>query len=412
MKRSPPKEDPARRALEYGDGILWLAPTWVPRPPSIGEPGGRLKLDRRDLYALGMKRGGICERWIASTVRADNPGAPEDEGLSYVVFESGGELKKILLKEMIELIGDDVLGKRAMRKYGGLKSFTKFFDYAGPLPFHLHQKDEHLRKYGKESKPEAYYFPPQLNSYEGRFPYTFFGLHPSTTKEEIIECLKKWDKGGDSILDFSKAYRIRPGTSWLVQAGILHAPGSLLTYEPQKASDVFAMFQPVVEGRFIPWDLAMKDVPEEHKHDLEYIVDLIDWELNTDPDFKKNHFIKHVPARDPEEMKEEGYYEKWIVYGVEDFSAKELTVYPKRSALIRDEEAYGMIVVQGRGRIGKFEAESPTMIRFGELTRDEFFVTREAAKEGVKIENTGNENLVILKNFGPGNPEAPGSLRK
>jgi len=151
----------------------------------------------------------------------------------------------------------------------------------------------------------------------------------------------------------------------------------------------------------------MKDIPEEHKNDLEYIVDLIDWELNTDPDFKKNHFLKHIPARDPEEMKEEGYYEKWIIYGFEGFSAKELVVYPKRSVVIRDAEAYGMIVVQGRGMLGRLEMESPTIIRFGELTRDEFFVTRDVAREGVRIENTGNEELVILKNFGPGNPEAP-----
>jgi len=38
-----------------------------------------------------------------------------------------------------------------------------------------------------------------------------------------------------------------------------------------------------------------------------------------------------------------------------DFSAKELVVYPKRSVVIRDAEAYGMIVVQGRGRLGKLE---------------------------------------------------------
>ncbi|MCD6342054.1 MAG: hypothetical protein J7L83_04315 [Thaumarchaeota archaeon] len=397
----------ARKALEIGNGILRLAPTWVPRPPSRGDPGKRLKLAPQDLYILGMKRGAICERWIASTTRADNPGAPEDEGLSYVFFEESGEIKRILLKTAIEILGDEYLGKSVMRKYGGLKAYTKFFDYAGPLPFHIHQKDEQLKELGKEGKPEAYYFPPQLNSYEGRFPYTFFGLDPSTTRQDIIECLKRWDQGDNGILDLSRAYRIRPGTSWIVQAGILHAPGSLLTYEPQKSSDVFAMFQSVVEGREIPWDLVVKDVPDRHKNDLDYLVDLIDWEVNIDPDFKKHHFLKHVPVKDPEEMKKEGYFEKWIVYGTDDFSAKELIVYPGKTAVIKDELAYGMILVQGRGEVGTYEAETPTMIRYGELTRDEFFVTIEAAKEGVKITNTGNENLVILKNFGPGNPEAP-----
>jgi hypothetical protein len=50
-------------ALERGEGILRLAPTWVPR--SFLMPGRRLKLATQDLYALGAHRGGIDERWFA-----------------------------------------------------------------------------------------------------------------------------------------------------------------------------------------------------------------------------------------------------------------------------------------------------------------------------------------------------------
>ncbi|MEM2914031.1 MAG: hypothetical protein QXH91_01325, partial [Candidatus Bathyarchaeia archaeon] len=78
---------------------------------------------------------------------------------------------------------------------------------------------------------------------------------------------------------------------------------------------------------------------------------------------------------------------------------------------IKDEAAYGLVVVQGRGTIGKFEVEAPTMIRYGELTHDELFVTVEAAKEKVEVINKSPcENLVILKHFGPGNPAAPKNL--
>ena len=49
-----------RDALTAGDGVVRLAPCWVPR--SFLMPGGRLKLDPRDLYALGAYRGGIYER--------------------------------------------------------------------------------------------------------------------------------------------------------------------------------------------------------------------------------------------------------------------------------------------------------------------------------------------------------------
>ena len=72
-----------REALKSGEGIVRLAPCWVPR--SFLMPGGRLKLDPRDLYALGAHRGGIDERWFSSTTKADNgPLTAQDEGLSYI----------------------------------------------------------------------------------------------------------------------------------------------------------------------------------------------------------------------------------------------------------------------------------------------------------------------------------------
>src|SRR5215213_8340386 len=70
-------------ALEQCGGLLRLAPCWVPR--SFLQPGKRLKLDPKDLYAFGLNRGGIDERWFASTTPAANDNRTEDEGLSYVV---------------------------------------------------------------------------------------------------------------------------------------------------------------------------------------------------------------------------------------------------------------------------------------------------------------------------------------
>ena len=97
------------QALQQGEGIVRLAPCWVPR--SFLMPGGRLKLHPSDLYALGAHRGGIDERWFSSTTQAANgPGTPEDEGLSYIAIGS----QKILLKEAIALAGDRFLGRDVM----------------------------------------------------------------------------------------------------------------------------------------------------------------------------------------------------------------------------------------------------------------------------------------------------------
>jgi hypothetical protein len=87
------------------------------------------------------------------------------------------------------------------------------------------------------------------------------GLEPGTTKQDVRRCLENWSKGDNGILNLSKAYRLQVGTGWQIDPGILHAPGSLVTYEPQVNSDVFGMFQSLVEGRVVPRDLLVKDVP-------------------------------------------------------------------------------------------------------------------------------------------------------
>lgn len=104
----------------------------------------------------------------------------------------------------------------------------------------------------------------------------------------------------------------------------------------------------------------------------------------------------------------DGGSEEWIVYGSEWFSAKKLTVHPGRTVTVKDPAAYGLICVQGYGRFGKFPIAAPTMIRFGQMTEDEFFVTVKAAEDGIQITNlSSTEPLVILKHFNPGHPEMP-----
>ena len=106
-------------------------------------------------------------------------------------------------------------------------------------------------------------------------------------------------------------------------------------------------------------------------------------------------------------MADAGYSEKWVTYACpQHYSAKELTVRPGRSVTIHDAAAYGMIVVQGWGRLGAHTVETPSLIRFGQMTQDELFVTAAAATQGVAITNlSDHEDLVMLKHFGPGNPE-------
>jgi hypothetical protein len=70
----------------------------------------------------------------------------------------------------------------------------QLYDYDKPLFHHLHLTEERANKIGRHGKPEAYYFPIQYNAYLGKFPLTYFGFDPSTTKEEVKECIRNYGK--------------------------------------------------------------------------------------------------------------------------------------------------------------------------------------------------------------------------
>jgi hypothetical protein len=398
-------------ALAKTGGLLKLAPCWVPR--SFLQPGKRLKLHPDDLYAFGLNRGGIDERWFASTTPAANENRTEDEGLSYVV---AGDTRFTLAQAVAEC-GSVLIGKAIWDKYGKWPVYSKFFDNMGPIPHHMHQSKEQAALVGQEGKPESYYFPPQHNPVGNNFPYTFMGFEPGTTKAQVRKCLENWNKGDNGILDLSRAYRLKPGTGWLIPPCVLHAPGSLCTYEPQWGSDVFGMYQSLVEGREVPWSLLVKDMPKDKHQDLDFIVDQLDWEGNVNPNFKDSHYLEPVPVAD---TRSQGYVDRWIVYGrikgEQLFTAKELTVDPGVTVTVKDSGAYGLTCVQGLGTINGQPLSSPKMIRFHELTDDEYFCTEAGAQAGVTYQNTSaTEPLVVLRYFGPEvNPDAPeiGAYRK
>ncbi len=384
------------RALEAGKGLLRLTPTWVPR--SFLHPGKRIKLHPDDWYAYGAHRGGIDERWFSSTTEAANEGRVWNEGLSFCEFEG----EEFLLRDAVAEAGSTLIGDAMFKKYNRWPVYSKFFDNMGPIPHHMHQGFADAKLVGQEGKPESYYFPPQLNNVDNNFAYTFMGLEPGTTKAQVRKCLEDWSKGDNGILDLSRAYRLKRGTGWLIPPGVLHAPGSLCTYEPQWGSDVFGMYQSLVEGREVPWSLLVKDMPADKHKDLDFIVGQLDWDKNVDTHFKEHNYLEPIIDK---ERSGKGYTDRWIVYGTVDghqlFSSKELTLDPGASCTLQDPGASGWITVQGRGRMGSLDIQTPVMIRFGARTEDEVFISYEAARAGVKIENTGSEPLVGLRYFGP-----------
>src|SRR5437870_12602859 len=140
-------------ALADTGGLMRLAPCWVPR--CFLQPGKRLKLHPDDLYAFGLNRGGIDERWFASTTPAANENRTPDEGLSYVVAGK----QRFTLQSAIAEAGPTIIGKRIWNKYKKWPVYSKLFDNMGPIPPHMHQNARQARLDGPDGKPERSYVP-------------------------------------------------------------------------------------------------------------------------------------------------------------------------------------------------------------------------------------------------------------
>lgn len=385
-------------SIKKSNGILRLEPAWVAR--NFLPPGKRLGLPE-DQYNID-ERGGICERWLGSTTKADNKIGVPDEGLSFLNLNSG---IRTTLKEAVETAPEEIMGREYAAAHKGLNRLAKIFDYEYRLPYHIHQMQHHAQLVGRNSKDEAYYFPDGLDM--GKEPDTFFGVHPFIAKEKkynlLLTAMVEWKD--DSILQFARAYKLMPDDGWYIPSGVTHAPGSALTIELQEDSDVFAMMQAKTGGKIIDKELLYKDVRKEdrEKYGEKIILDMIDWETSGDPYFYEN---RHTPPFLINETKTKDSEEYWIFYNTNKFSGKKLVVHANGKFISNDAGVYNILVWKGKGVFGGVEIEA------GNFNKDELLICYNAAVNPLIIKNTCNEDLVIFKFFGPDVNENVPMLKK
>ena len=168
-----------------------------------------------------------------------------------MVVDPGGVL--IPFDDFVSHHKGELIGDGLWAKHGAWPMYSKFFDNLQALPFHVHHRDHHAALVDKPGKPEAYYYSPHMNNHLGEQPISFLGLQPETTKEQVKEHLMRFGEGGDNrITDLARGYRTQLGTGWDIPAGVLHAPASVCTYEPQVACDVFCMCESWSNNREVP----------------------------------------------------------------------------------------------------------------------------------------------------------------
>ena len=377
--------------LSEGHGVLRCDPAWVAR--DFLPAGRRLGLPE-DQYDVG-ERGSICERWLASTTKADNRVGPHDEGLSHVVGTRG---ERITLRDAVAADPAAVLGEAYARTHpAGLGRLAKIFDYAHRLPYHVHPPQEFASLVGCNAKDESYHFLPHAD--RGAHPETFFGVHPWITEQGahdvLLPYLVDWDS--DLILRHARAELQVAGEGFHVPSGVLHAPGTVLTLELQEDSDVLAMFQALNAGRIISKELLFKDVrPEDREeHGERFPLRFVDWSVNGDPWFYENRHLVPVPVDRLAISEPAGAEETWVFYNTAKYAGKRLVVPPGVSHRLREPGVYSVFVWAGSGTVAGLD------VRGGEPGRDELVVTHEAATRDHHVVNTGADDLVLFSFFGP-----------
>ncbi|RLP74554.1 hypothetical protein D9V32_12760 [Mycetocola tolaasinivorans] len=379
-------------ALAENGGILKLdaalvARDWLP-------PGRRLGLTEEQ-YNVG-ERGFICERWLGSTTHADNKKGPADEGVSYIRTEAGD---RINLEEAIAAAPELIMGAEYASTHDGLGRLAKIYDFGARIPFHIHPPTAEAAKVGRNSKDEAYYFPPGVDM--GAHPETFFGVHPYIVRDQdreiLLPYLEEWKD--DAILKHAFAYQQVAEEGFFIDSGILHAPGTALTIELQEDSDTLAMFQALNAGEIISKDLLYKDISDTDREELGERAALrwVDWEANGDPEFYSRRHIAPVPFKT-----EPGVDESWIFCGTQKFSGKRLRLAPGARVTDIEKGVFNILVWRGEGTVGGVP------VRGEVLGEDELLVVHEAAVREHEIVNTGTEELFLIKFFGPDiNDDAP-----
>lgn len=381
-----------QKALDEHQGVLKLDPALVAR--DWLPPGRRLGLTEEQ-YNVG-ERGFICERWLGSTTHADNKIGPTDEGVSYIRTDEGDRLN---LEEVIAAAPDLIMGQDYSRGHTGLGRLAKIYDFGARIPYHIHPPSTEAALVGRNSKDEAYYFPPGVDM--GAHPETFFGVHPyivrTGNRDILLPYLEEWKD--DAILKHAFAYQQVAEEGFFIDSGILHAPGTALTIELQEDSDTLAMFQALNAGTIISKELLYKDISDEDRKSLGERAPLrwVDWEANGDPEFYERRHILPVPFKTTH-----GVDECWIFCGTEKFSGKRLRLAPGASVTDVEKGVFNVLVWRGQGTIAGVPVQGMT------LGEDELLLTHAAATTPHEIRNTGDEELFLLKFFGPDiNDDAP-----
>lgn len=207
------------------------------------------------------------EEWIASTVKATNPGREHIvEGLSKLKLSG---YKNTTLKEVIASDPIAFLGKKHFDKFGDNTAvLVKIIDSLSRLGIQVHPDKKFAKNimnsdYGKT---ESWYILGG-RKVDGEDPYVLMGFKPGVSRKQWKELFEKQDIVG-MIESLNKIY-VKPGEAYFIAGGVPHAIGSgCFLIEIQEPTDyTMRVERKTYDGKMIPDDLCHQGVGFEKLFD-------------------------------------------------------------------------------------------------------------------------------------------------
>jgi len=416
--KDPTRSD-VQRALARHDGVMLEVMGRVRRDflPGNWQSLG-IHPSERALY--GARFGDLAEVWFHATEPAIG-GYSQVEGLSMVKDPDA----IFFLRDAIAECGKEFLGEEYHKKHGRLAMFTKIYSFTVNIFLHWHLNQTLAGQVKQMSKEEGYYFAPELFPY-GKKPFTYFGLKPNVTKDQVKAALSKqsWDKGDTSLLEKCHKIELKPGSGYLLGSLLMHGPGAVPTIEPQVMADNLVVGIPKLEnGTPVTRELLFRDLTERFRENVDLLVEeTLDWEENcvTEEEWIRRRYIEPVPVKGEQPP---GVQDRWVVYGNfskkfpnESFSSKELRLKPGAEAVIHDHGFTGAFVLAGAAVISSdkhpdlyVSALPPFWRETAVATYSNALVwTADRAKRGVRIKNIHtSQDFVLIRSIAGGTKDMP-----
>ena len=323
-----------------------------------------------------LNRGGIDERWFASTTPAANENRTPDEGLSYVVArrQAASRSRDAVAGGGRELIGDAIWNK--YKTLAGLlaSSSTTWARSRTTCT----RATSRPRWSARKASPRATTSRRSSTTSATTSPTPSWAWSPARPRTQVRKCLENWNKGDNGILDLSQ------GLPPEARHRLADSARACCT-RPARSAPTSRSGAPTCSACTSRWSKAAtcrgrcssRTCPRRSTRTSTSSSSSSTGRRTSIRTSRTTTTSSRSPVGD---TASEGYVDNWIVYGKVDgeqlFTAKELTVDARPEGHDQGQRRLRPHLRPGRRPDQQAPAEQPEVIRFHELTEDEVFVHR------------------------------------